>query len=209
LPRQNQLAKMKRGAQAVVAVLAALIVYACENPFQTRTPEPPTQSRGTFITPLTPEAVITNLRNAVVEQNLVNYLRSLADPSRGGTFRFLADPAVENSRPDLFANWGLEDEERYFGHLSASAVLPPDSTRVLIFTAQPPTTLGDSAIFIEDYRLNVHHTDQANGTPVRYAGRARFILRRDNLGQWAIHRWSDFSTGSTPTWSALKASFGQ
>ena len=198
---------MKRGEQAAVAVFAALIVYACENPFQTRTPEPPTQSRGTLITPLTPEAVITNLRNAVVEQNLVNYSRSLADPSRGGTFRYQADPAVENSRPGLFADWGLEKEKHYFGQLSAA--LPPDSVRSLIFTAESVTTLGDSAIFIEDYQLNVHHTEQAGGIAQRYAGQGRFILRRDNLGEWAIHRWSDFSTGSTPTWSALKASFGQ
>ncbi len=198
---------MKRGAQAVVAVLAAFIVSGCENPFQTRTPEPPTQSRGTFITPLTPEAVISNLRNAVVEQNLVNYSRSLADPARGGAFRYQADPAVENSRPELFADWGLEEEKHYFGQLSAA--LPPDSARALIFTAQSITTLGDSAIFIEDYQLNIRHTQQTGGIAIRYAGQARFILRRDNLGEWAIHRWSDFSTGSTPTWSALKASFGQ
>lgn len=198
----------KKGAQAVAVVSAALIVCACENPFQTRTPEPPTQSRGTFITPLTPEAVITNLRNAVVEQNLVNYSRSLADPTRGGTFRYQADPAVENSRPDLFANWGLEKELDYFNQLSS--VLPRDSVRTLNFTESSNTPpLSDSTIFTANYQLNIRHTQQASGVAIRYAGQARFILKRDNLGEWAIYRWSDFSTGATPTWSALKANFGQ
>jgi hypothetical protein len=208
LPHKNQPEEMNTGARATaVAVSAMLFTAGCENPFQTRTPEPPTQSRGTFITPLTPEAVIANLRNAVAEQNLVNYSRSLADPARGGTFRYQADPAVENSRPELFANWGLEEEKHYFGQLSAA--LPPDSTRVLSFTPKSLTTIGDSAVFVEDYQLRVHHTQQAGGIARNYAGQARFILRRDNLGEWAIHRWADFSTGSTPTWSALKASFGQ
>jgi len=207
LPRQNPLAKMNREARAVVTVLTALLVYACENPFQTRTPEPPTQPRGIFITPRTPEAVIINLRNAVVEQNLVNYSACLADPRLGGTFRYQADPAVGISRPELFANWGLEEEKRYFSQLSA--VLPPDSARALIFTAKSITTLGDSAIFIEDYQLNVNHTQQAAGIARSYAGQARFLLREGSFGLWSIHRWEDLSTGSTPTWSALKASFGQ
>jgi hypothetical protein len=195
-----------------VAVEAALLAaVACDNPFQTRTPEPPTRTRGTFIIPLTPEAVLTNLRNAVLEQNLVNYSRSLADPARGGSFKYLADPAVANSRPELFMNWSLENERRYFSQLSA--VLPSDSTRSLSFTPEfkPETviTLGDSAIYVGDYQLSVHHTQQSKGIARRYAGQARFTLRRDNLEEWSISRWADFSTGSTPTWSALKASFGQ
>jgi hypothetical protein len=204
---QKYLTEMKRGTTAVVLVSAMLSGIACENPFQTRTPEPPTRSRGTFVTPLAPETVLTNLRSAVIEQNLVNYSRCLADPARGGAFQYDADPVVEHSRPELFANWGLEEEKRYFSQLNA--VLPADSVRTLSFTAQDVTTFGDSAIFVEDYLLEVHHTQQAGGVGRRYAGQARFMLRRDSLGEWAIHRWADFSTGSTPSWSALKASFGQ
>jgi len=205
---KNQLIGMIKKAAAHAALgLAMLAATTCENPFQTRTPEPPSRSRGTFITPLVPEAVPANLRSAVIEQNLLNYSRSLADPARGGTFRYHADPAVANARPELFNNWGLDNEKRYFNLLSA--VLPQDSARSLIFTSETVITLGDSAIFVEDYQMRVHHTQQSAGIPSRYAGQARFTLRRDSLGEWAIYRWADFSTGSAPTWSALKASFGQ
>jgi hypothetical protein len=201
---------MKTGAPATAVIFStALFVSGCENPFQTRTPEPPTRSRGTFAPPLSPGAVLRNLRNAVIEQSLVNYSRSLADPARGGNFRFDADPVVENSQPDLFANWGLEEEKQYFSQLNANHVLPPDSLRSLSFIAKDTTTFGDSAIFVEDYQLEIHHTQQAGGIARRYAGQARFTLRRDSFGEWAIHRWADFSTSATPTWSALKGSFGQ
>jgi len=199
---------MKTGIAAkIVMVLTVFLVLACENPFETRTPEPPSRSRATFVPPLSPAAVLRNLRNAVIEQNLLNYSRSLADPARGGAFRFDADPVVENSRPELFANWGLEEEKHYFSQLNA--VLPQDSLRSLSFTPKDTTTFGDSAIFVEDYQLEMHHTQQAGGVARRYAGQARFTLRRDSLGEWAIYRWADFSTGNTPSWSALKATFGQ
>lgn len=194
-------------APHAVMALTMLLILACDNPFQTRTPEPPTQSRGTFITPLVPDVVLVNLRNAVIEQNLVNYARSLADPARGGTFTYEAEPSVANAQRELFDNWDLNNEKRYFNQLSA--VLPQDSARSLIFISQAVTNLGDSAIFIENYDLTVRHTQQSSGIPSRYAGQARFWLRPDNLGEWSIYRWADFSTGSMPTWSALKASFGQ
>jgi hypothetical protein len=191
----------------VVGMTFLPFVAACENPFATRTPEPPAVGRGTFITPRTPEAVLANLRSAMLEQNLLNYSRSLADTTRGGAFRFHADPAVANARPELFSNWNLDNEKRYFNQLNA--VLPADSARSLIFKVVTSIPLGDSAIFVEDYELNVHHTQQSNGVPSRYAGQARFTLRQDALGEWSIHRWSDFSAGSAPTWSVLKANFGQ
>lgn len=198
---------MKTPAVRGMAALLLAMQFSCDNPFATRTPEPPTRSQGTFVTPLTPEAVIANLRNAVTEQNLVNYTRSLADPTRGGRFVYEADPAVIASQPELFADWVVANEQRYFNQLNA--VLPTDSTRSLVFAAETATNLGDSALFVENYLLVVRHTQQVNGIPSRYAGQARFTLKRNNLGEWAIHRWADFSTGSLPTWSALKASFGQ
>lgn len=189
------------------AAAAVWFLLACDNPFQTRSPEPPSQIHGRFIAPLTPEVVLVNLRNAIIEQNLVNYVRSLADPARGGSFIYEAEPAVANAQGELFANWNLDNEKRYFSQLAA--VLPPDSARSLVLISQTATNLGDSAIFVENYQLTVRHTQQAGGIPSRYAGQARLSLRRDRLGEWAIYRWADFSTGDVPTWSVLKANFGQ
>lgn len=196
---------VKKICTELLVCMAVLI--GCENPFATRTPEPPDDSGGNrWIPPFASELVLENLRNAIADQNVENYLRCFSDSSRTGKrFRFDPEATVANQNPGLFTSWGLSQERDYF--LQLRAALPADSARSLQLDSLQTIVLGDSAIFLRTYDLIVRHRRQSIGVPGRVAGELRFWLIKDPFGEWSIYRWADFSTGQALTWSSLKAAF--
>jgi hypothetical protein len=192
-----------------IAMLGGILlaVAACKNPFSTREPEPPTGTGSRWIPPFTAEIVLENLRNAIADRNVENYLRCLSDSLRSSSqFRFVPEPAVANTNPGVFVGWGIGQEERYFSQLRDA--LPPDSARSLRLDSLQTITFSDSAIFLSSYDLQVRHLRQNIGDPGRVRGELRFWLIKDQLsGEWSINRWADFATGPSQTWSALKAAF--
>jgi len=192
----------------VVAICFACGFCGCENPFQTRAPEPPQRVQGTFILPHSPGIVFANLRNALAELNVVNYERCFSDSMHAGRpFRFIPEAAVANTNPGLFARWGLKDERDYFARMRDP--LPADSTFSLRLDSLQTVVTGDSAIFLQRYELVARHQRQTSGVPRQVSGEGRFWLSRDQFGDWSIYRWADFSSGSAFTWSTLKAAFAQ
>lgn len=185
-----------------------VVFFACENPFQTRTPEPPQRVQGTFVLPHSPGIVFINLRNALAELNVVNYERCFADSTRAGRqFRFTPEATVANTNPGLFSRWGVKNERDYFARMRDP--LPVDSTFSLRLDSLQAVVTGDSAIFLQRYELIARHQRQASGVPRKVSGEGRFWLSRDPFGDWSIYRWADFSSGSAFTWSTLKAAFAQ
>lgn len=181
--------------------------WTCTNPFATREPEAPREGSLTFIPPRTPEVVLINLRNAVLEQNLENYLRCLGDSTRlPRGYKFVADAGVASENPGLFERWSKENETRYFSQLRA--LIPPDSLHILNLQTVQSTQFPDSALFVENYTLTVRHTQQDRGIPAVVTGQARFLMGVDSFGDWAIYRWEDVAVGDAPTWSTLKAVYG-
>jgi len=186
----------------------ALIGIACENPFQTRTPEPPKRAQGTFVLPHSPGIVFANLRNAMVELNVVNYERCFTDSARSGRrFRFIPEAAVANTNPGIFSRWSAKEERDYFARMRNP--LPADSIFSLRLDSLQTFVDSDSAIFLQRYELIARHQRQASGVPRRVSGEGRFWLSRDQFGDWSIYRWADFSSGGAFTWSTLKAAFAQ
>jgi hypothetical protein len=202
---------MKVSARRTIGLLVVSLAIgfnACENPFQTRAPEPPKRVQGTFVLPHSPGIVFSNLRNALAELNVVNYERCFADSTRSGRrFRFIPEATVANTNPGLFARWGLKEERDYFARMRDP--LPADSTFSLRLDSLQTVVTGDSAIFLQRYELLVRHQRQASGVPRKVSGEGRFWLSRDQFGDWSIYRWADFSSGSALTWSTLKAAFAQ
>ncbi|MFQ5627135.1 MAG: hypothetical protein ACE5I1_00125 [bacterium] len=189
------------------SVLIILFASACTNPFTTREPEAPKEGSLSFIPPRTPEVVFINLRNAILEQNLENYLRCLGDSTKlSQGFRYIADAGVASENPGVFARWTKENEKRYFSQLRA--LLPPDSLHILNLQVVQSTQFADSAIFVENYTLSVRHTQQEKGIPAIVSGQARYFLGVDAFGDWAIYRWEDQAVGDAPTWSVLKSIYG-
>jgi len=192
----------------LVVIGSAFAFNACENPFQTRTPEPPKRVQGTFFLPHSPGIVFINLRNALADLNVVNYERCFADSTRSGRqFRFIPEATVANTRPGLFTRWGVKNERDYFARMRDP--LPVDSTFSLRLDSLESVTTGDSAIFLQRYELIARHQRQASGVPRRVSGEGRFWLSRDQFGDWSIYHWADFSRGGAFTWSTLKAAFAQ
>ena len=184
------------------------LMYACTNPFQTREPNPPESGRLSWVPPRRPEIVLENLKNAILEQNVENYLRCLSDPTRNVLpFRFIADPQVAAENPGTFEFWTRDDERAYFSQLRA--FLPDDSLHFLSLVPVQFTQYADSALFVQNYTLTVRHTQQRQGVPGQVAGQARFWMGMDQFGDWSIYRWEDRSLGDQPTWSVLKAIFGK
>ena len=191
----------------ILLVISVFAAAGCTNPFTTRAPEKPEEGRLSFIPPRTPEVVLINLRNAILEQNVENYLFSLGDSTRlAQGYTYIPDAGVASENPGVFERWTLENEKRWFSQLRA--LLPADSLRILSLQPVQNTLFADSALFIENYTLTVRHTQQNRGIPAVLMGQARFFMASDQFGDWAIYRWEDRAVGDAPTWSLLKATYG-
>lgn len=199
---------MSQCRATVNSLFILFILTSCTNPFSTREPEEPISAHQTWVQPRQPDLVLENLRNAILELNSDNYMRSISDTSKAlPPFKFIpaADVAAEN--PGIFADWGRENERSYFSVLSA--ITPADSVRFMSFKTDKVDLSGATALIITKYTLHVHHTQQVRGIPAEVKGEARFTLMSDTFGDWAIIEWQDISTAAAPTWSILKANFGQ
>lgn len=177
--------------------------HACENPFQTRTPEPPQRTQSTWLLPHSPGIVFINLRNALAELNAVNYKRCFSD-----SFRFVPEATVANANPGKFTGWNLQREGGYLEQMLNP--LPPDSAFTLRLDSLSTVDIGsESIIYLQRYELIARHRLQSIGIPRKVSGEGRFWLGKNRFEEWAIYRWEDFASGSAFTWSTLKAAFSQ
>lgn len=183
-------------------VLSVLVLACCT----TRTPEEPTGNRGTYEPPTSPQIVIENFRNAVIEKNTQNFMLCLADPSRSRV-PYVFEPSAEAGArfQAIFQSWSITKEQQAF--LSIIARLPTDVGLGLEFTnANVAFSSPDSLVWVGDYRLSTK-LDLA-GVPNVLTGTMVFSIRPETSGLWSITRWSDARrTGDTleSTWSILKA----
>ena len=183
-------------------VFAMLIIAGCA----TRTPEEPTGNRGTYEPPTTPQIVIENFRNAVIEKNTQNFMLCLADPSRSRV-PYIFEPSAEAGArfQAIFQSWSLNKERQAF--LSIIARLPSDVNLGLEFSnSSVAFSSPDSLVWVGDYRLSTK-LDLA-GVPNVLTGTMVLSIRPETSGLWSIGRWSDARrTGDTleSTWSILKA----
>jgi hypothetical protein len=190
-----------------VGSFLVLTQLAC-NIFETREPEPPTQSSSTFEPATEPSFVFSNMTNAFADLNSVNYLKSFADSSSAGrSFSFEPTQQAKIKYGGVFLTWNRQSEQQYFENLRSK--IPSGSTATLLF--EPPTLQSlqsDSAQYEVTYRLTVPHTVAT--LPTVATGKAQFLLIADRSRNWVIWRWIDLTTStSTFSWSDLKGEFGQ
>ncbi len=185
-------------------VIGLVFAYnACENPFQTRTPEPPGQTQSSWLLPHSPGIVFINLRDALAELNAVNYKRCFSD-----SFRFVPEAAVANTNPGKFDGWNLQREGGYLEQMLNP--LPRDSVFTLRLDSLSTVDVGsESVIYLQRYELIARHRLQSIGIPRKVSGEGRFWLGKNRFEEWSIYRWEDFASGSAFTWSTLKAAFSQ
>jgi hypothetical protein len=188
-------------------VLVAATQSAC-NIFETRDPEPPSQSGSTFVPATDPSLVFSNLTSAFHDLNSVNYVKSLADStSAGRNFSFEPTQAAKVKYGGVFLTWNRQSEQQYFENLRSK--IPTGSGATLSFESLTVQSLqSDSAQYEATYRLTVPHTVAT--LPTEATGKAQFFLIADRSRNWVIWRWIDLTTStSTFSWSDLKGAFGQ
>ncbi len=178
-------------------MVVAILFSGC-SVFSTREPEEPLEDTGLFIQPDTPEQVIENMQNAVLELNTLNYRRSLSED-----FTFRAT-ATASSRESVFFSWSRDQEEQYFSALTAAASL--NTGHNLQLNDQSLTLLAANEFVLDaTYVLSVNH--RRTEVPTQTQGRLRWIIRQSSDGLWAIVEWTDQELGNEASWSDLKAEF--
>lgn len=191
----------------IAALLVAVTQLAC-NIFETRQPEPPSQSSSNFVPATEPSVVFSNMTNAFRDLNSVNYLKSFADSATAGRgFSFEPTPQARVKYGGAFLTWSRQSEKQYFENLHSK--IPSGSSAVLFFQTLTVQSLqSDSAQYEATYTLTAPHT--VPSIPQVATGKAQFFLLADRSRNWVIWRWIDEPTGTNNfSWSDLKGEFGQ
>jgi len=178
------------------------LTIQCNNPFATREPEPPTGDRSSWQQPTTPEIVVENLKLAIIEGNLANYMKCLVDTN--SRFKFIPDELVRVNNPGVFEYWGLSSEQEYISKVFSATT---DSSKMALMNPTQVPDYQDSVFLKIEYELELHH-NLDESFPKSAKGEAEFWLNRSS-GQYYITQWTDFGTANTPSWSSIKASFGK
>ena len=197
----------------LLCLFILLLLIGCDAIFGTREPEVPKDdvSRSLWQQPTSPEIVLVNLKNAFIERNEENYLRSLVDSTRSDrVFAYIPDTETAVNNPGTFVGWGINEERVYINLLFSETSLPAGVISSLEFTRfEEPSIPSDSALFEEIYELELEHT--LENVPTKMRGIAKFRMARGSDGSWSIYRWEDLTFSSDddtlnlPTWSELKA----
>jgi hypothetical protein len=191
----------------VIGLTVALVLSGC-NIFDTRDPEPPSQSSSSFVPATEPSLVFSNMSNAFRDLNSLNYVKSFADSSTAGRgFSFEPTPQAKVKYTGVFLFWNKQSEQQYFDNMRSK--IPTGSTAALVFQSLNVQSLqSDSAQYEATYSLTVPHSVAA--VPKVATGKAQFFLLADRSRNWVIWRWVDLPTGtSNAAWSDLKGEFAQ
>jgi hypothetical protein len=150
-------------------------------------------SGGTWETPQAPEVVVRNLLFAFNERVISNYTLCLSD-----SFTFSAPEdsidAVNNGRPDLFADWNKSAEigsaTNVFTTFSGSDTLGLFLT--LAPSAERPDLVEDStAVLYRNYIIRIISGQAGDVDTVTAEGMATYHLSEEQLNWWTISWWED------------------
>lgn len=186
-----------------ILILLAVLFSGC-GLFGLRDVETPTEPRSTFVPPTTPDLVLSNLSNAIIDKDINNYIQCIVDTSSTSKrFVYTADISSQIQYP-VFQNWQTVNERNYFYNLLS--LTSAQSTSLLFFSNVTTNTYSDSAIYDMEYLLRFDH--QKTNVAKTLTGKLRFIMVVNSKNLWAISRWIDFKAAdSDTTWSVLKANF--
>ena len=195
------------GRRRLIPVLlaSAFLISQCSL-FDTRDPEQPSQSGSDFIPPTLVSDVVSNLKNAIAQKNIKNYLRSFTDSSVSGKpFTFTPSSTGSTSYPGVFGDWNLTREESHFRDL-VSHKLSATSYSNLLLSGEAYNPQGDSTVYTASYIFSFDHNDPGFRNVAR--GRLQFTLKRNSSSFWEITDWTDYQEIDTViTWSHFKGRF--
>jgi hypothetical protein len=191
--------------------LASVILFGgcIKNPFATRDTEDPYGAVGTWETPQSPEVTVNNLLFAYNEMIISNYQLCFSDSFVYSSPEDSID-AVNNGRPDLFANWNRAVEITVASNVFSTYSNDDSSNLILTFSISNEYSdqIEDStAILHRIYELVVITTTEDTSFTTSYSGRAIFHLWEEQLNWWTIHLWEDVPAVTGDDWGDFKALF--
>ena len=193
--------------QKITAVLiATAVLQACTNPFGTRSAEKPDADKNSdiFEQPTTSEVVLSNLRYALIQKNVSNYMSCFIDTSLIQLFQFTFKPD-ENIPSERFQNWSLPDEENYLRNVfTSTGTIQLEYSDKNISITPISSSLDSVQTTPFAYQLKV----EKDGIKT-YSGMARMKLVKNSNSLWAIYYWEDTRDidNNSNTWSLLKATY--
>jgi hypothetical protein len=169
-----------------------------------RDAEPPDVSGIVYEPAISPENVIINFRNSVIEKNSERYLSCFIENEESNSYEFLPSAEAHAQYPGIFESWKRENELIYFNSMIASIPAEQKPSLEWInfkFDHYPP----DSSVFIADYEVNIPTIEKS----LIAKGSLFITLVSKSTGEWRIIRWRDASAqkDSSSSWSILKAIF--
>jgi hypothetical protein len=192
--------------QPPMLLVVSLSLVAC-GVFDTREPDPPTQTSSTFTPPTEPAIVFSNMTNAFREMNAVNYVRSFADSATASrNYQFEPTAQARLRYATVFSHWTRQSEQQFFENAKARVTAGSASLEFSSLVAQ--SIQSDSALYEATYKLTIPHN--VSSLPRAASGRALYYLIADQSRSWVIWRWVDIAIAQNDTtWSDLKGAFGQ
>jgi hypothetical protein len=187
-------------------ILAAVLLQGCTNPFATRPVEKPDADKNSdiFEQPTSSEVVLSNLRYALIQKNVSNYMSCFIDTSLVQQFKFTFKPD-ETIPVERFQNWSLQDEETYLRNIfSGAATVQLEYTDKNISFTPISSSLDSVQTAPFAYQLEITMEEMRT-----YSGTARMKLVKNSNSLWSIYYWEDTrdNSDSTGTWSDLKAKY--
>lgn len=148
--------------------------------------------------PLSPDAVLHNLDEVLQSGDPLRYEEILADSGWAITFQHIGDRVALVD--GLAADWQRQDElvwwQRFSDQFRQEAQRPSFE-----LARRDSVQTPDSTSYLVDYWIEVPTRDVV----LEYSGRLRLSLSRHQLrGDWGIHRWEDFGSDTSSSWTILK-----
>ena len=191
--------------KSITNIILIFLLVSC-NLLETRDPELPNSDKSSYLPPTSPNIVISNFINAIVEKNTENYILCFSSDTDENVFTFQATADAYAIYTSIFDHWDTDDERGYF--LSMISNLDEDSKPVVVFSNQKFDVLSpDSSVFIADYSLNISHNLATIEND--FTGTLQFTLYPKTDALWCIVRWIDIKNtqDTLDSWSILKAVF--
>jgi len=191
----------------IVKFIIVLFLCSCQNPFATRTPEPPETGRLNLLPRNSPENVFYNFKKICENLSRINYPDCFTED-----FSFVPDPRDYSEHEQVFSGgWGREKEMAFASNIF-------DKKIVSSISFSPPPQGGPSEfVKVEDlnadsvryeYNYNVKIAHNIQNAPSEIKGRSILSFKRDVYGNWAIYLWVDEKIyEDKSTWGELRAAF--
>jgi hypothetical protein len=172
--------------------------------FDTRDPEPPSESNCFSVPQTRPGIVILNLQTAVSQKCVDTYASCFSAGSASQQpLVFLPSAEAREQYAAALDGWTATDEQAYFRNLVARGVV--NGFAGLLLVARDSVISPDSVVYSYDYTFTFQHTE--SGFPSTARGNMQVSLSPDASNVWRIYRWVDLKTTDQITWSVFKGRF--